>query len=65
MARFGKHRNQTLNDQDRAQWIDNDESLYNWWRTSRPRRSKAAFIREHRAELTEIILRAINREPRS
>lgn len=53
--------NQTLNDADRSQWIDNDESLYSWWRSSR--QSKAKFIRENRAELTRIILEALNRKP--
>lgn len=46
-------RNQPLNDNDRAQWIDNDESLYNWWRSSR--QSKRAFIRANRAELDTLI----------
>ena len=54
-------RQQTLNDHDRAQWIDNDEGLYNWWRSSG--QSKRSFIRENRAELTEIINRALNRPP--
>ena len=42
-----------MNDQDRAQWIDNDEGLYNWWRSSRM--PKAKFIRENRDELTRCI----------
>ncbi len=36
----------TLNDTDRAQWIDNDEGLYNWWRSSG--QSKREFIRQNR-----------------
>lgn len=51
----------TLNNRDREQWIDNDEGLYNWWRSSR--QSKTAFIRENRAELDEAIQRELNREP--
>ncbi len=47
----------SLNDDDRAQWIDNDEGLYNWWRSSR--QSKRAFIRENREELTRLIRRAL------
>ena len=43
----------TINDTDRAQWIDNDEGLYNWWRGSR--QSKRAFIRENRAEIDATI----------
>jgi hypothetical protein len=51
----------TLNDDDRAQWIDNDEGLYNWWRRSR--QSKRAFIKENRKELTDLIMAVLNREP--
>lgn len=47
-------RKATLNDQDRAQWIDNDEGLYCWWQASH--QSKSAFIRANRAALTEAIL---------
>jgi hypothetical protein len=36
-----------------GQWIDNDEGLYNWWKTSR--QSKRAFIRENRADLVKCI----------
>lgn len=36
-----------------AQWIDNDEGLYKWWKSTRM--SKSQFIREHRAELVECI----------
>jgi hypothetical protein len=44
---------QTHNDTERAQWIDNDEGLYNWWRSSR--QSKRQFIRENRAEIDKCI----------
>ena len=47
-----------LNNTDRAQWIDNDEGLYNWWRGSR--QSKTAFIREHREELDACIGRVLS-----
>ena len=43
----------THNDDERAQWVDNDEGLYDWWRTSG--QPKRAFIREHRAEIDEAI----------
>jgi hypothetical protein len=49
---------QTLNDTERAQWIDNDEGLYNWWRSSR--QSKRAFIRDNRAELDACINRVLS-----
>lgn len=42
-----------MNDKDRAQWIDNDEGLYNWWKSSRL--PKAKFIKENREELTRVI----------
>lgn len=51
-----------LNDADRAQWIDNDERLYNWWRGSR--QGKRQFIRENRAELDAAIMAQLNRKPR-
>ena len=38
---------------DIAQWIDNDEGLYNWWRQSK--QPKRVFIRENRAELETCI----------
>lgn len=43
----------TLNDSDRAQWIDNDEGLYSWWKSSRL--SKREFIKQNRAEITAAI----------
>jgi hypothetical protein len=56
---YGKK--QTLNDDDRAQWIDNDEGLYHWWISSRlPKRE---FIKQNRKELTEIIMAVLNRQP--
>jgi hypothetical protein len=56
-----KPRRQTLNDNDREAWIDNDEGLYDWWRSSR--QSKRAFIASHRAELTQLIQASLNRAP--
>ena len=50
-----------LNDDERAQWVDNDESFYQWWRRSR--QGKRAFIRENRAELDECIHRALGVSP--
>ena len=43
---------------DIAQWIDNDEGLYNWWKSSR--QSKREFIRDNRAELEACINRVLN-----
>lgn len=42
-----------LNDGDRRQWIDNDEGLYNWQRSSR--QPMAAFIRENKREIDRLI----------
>jgi len=46
---------------DIEQWIDNDESLYNWWKRSRS--SKRQFIRDNRTELESCIYAALNRKP--
>jgi hypothetical protein len=46
-------RRDTINDADRAQWIDNDEGLYSWWKSSR--QSKRAFIKENREEIDAAI----------
>jgi hypothetical protein len=43
----------TLNDTDRSQWIDNDEGLYNWFRSSR--QTKQEFIKANRTELDACI----------
>lgn len=59
VARNGRGENLTVS--DIAQWIDNDEGLYNWWRRSR--QSKTAFIRENRTELEGAIRGALNRPP--
>lgn len=37
------------NDSDRRDWIDNDEGLYNWWKSSKL--SMRDFLRENRAEI--------------
>lgn len=42
-----------MNNQDREQWIDNDEGLYNWWKRSKL--SKRKFIQENRTEIDEAI----------
>jgi hypothetical protein len=50
-----------LNDNDRKQWVNNDEGLYSWWKSSRM--SMREFIRANRAELTEAINKVRNRPP--
>lgn len=46
-----------LNNDDRRQWIDNDEGLYNWQRSSR--QSVSAFIRDNKTELDRAICGAL------
>ena len=50
------NRNQkiTLNNSDRSDWIDNDEGLYNWWKSSKLPKRK--FIQENRQEIDTAIL---------
>jgi len=49
-----------MNDQDREQWLDNDEGLYDWWRsTGQPKRQ---FIRENREAITEAIRKVTSNE---
>ena len=42
-----------MNNQDRKDWINNDEGLYDWWRSSQM--SMTAFIAEHKTEIDEVI----------
>ena len=49
----GRSRKTTLNNAEREQWIDNDEGLYSWWRSSG--QSKRAFIKENKTEIDTAI----------
>lgn len=42
-----------MNDNEREQWVNNDEGLYSWWRVSRL--SMRAFLRENRQEIDKVI----------
>lgn len=42
-------------------WVDNDEGLYNWWKSSR--QSKGRFILENKEELRACIDRVLNAKP--
>jgi hypothetical protein len=56
-----KPRRRTLNDSDRAQWVDNHEGLYKCKRSSRlPMRQ---FVRENRAEIDAVINAALDQPP--
>ena len=47
-----------MNNTERTNWIDNDEGLYNWWRTSGL--SKRNFIKENREEIDRCINNVLN-----
>jgi len=42
-----------MNDRERELWTDNDEGIYNWWKSTG--KSKRSFIRDEREELDRII----------
>ncbi len=54
-------KNQKLTLEDLEQWVDNDEGLYNWWKSSR--QSKRQFVRDNRDELRQCITAYLNRGP--
>jgi hypothetical protein len=43
----------SLSDADREQWVDNEEGLYRWWKSSRM--AKRSFVRAHRKEIDDAI----------
>lgn len=49
-----------LNNNDRSLWIDNDEHLYLWWKSTKL--NKKAFIKEHRKEIDTYINKQLNRQ---
>lgn len=53
-----------MNDEERRMWILNDESLYSWWKKTRPGRKSGdnerglmTWIRGHRDEIDRSIRR--------
>lgn len=42
-----------MNNRERMQWIDNDEGLYNWWRSSK--QNKKDFIDDNLTEIDSVI----------
>lgn len=48
---------QTINDNDRQQWVDNDEGLYDMWRRSG--KGITVWVRENRA-LIDANIKAVN-----
>jgi hypothetical protein len=50
-----------MNNRELELWIENDESLYSWWKASRL--SKRAFMKENRKILDDHIQRVLDRKP--
>ena len=48
---------------DLEQWVNNDEGLYNWWQSTRPRISLRSFVRANREELRRVIFAVLNQAP--
>ena len=47
-----------LNDSDRRQWVENNEGLYLWFRSSRL--DLYTFVRKNRMELDRLIFNILN-----
>ncbi len=47
-----------MNNQERSQWIDNDEGLYRWFLSSHM--SKVKFIQENKEEIDQCINNVLN-----
>ncbi len=48
-----------MNNEDRRQWVDNDESLYDWFKSTRL--IMAQFVKQNRKVLDEYINHALGR----
>ena len=53
-------KNKSLTINDISQWVDNDEGLYNWWKSSGLPKRK--FIIQNRTDLAACINRVLNNE---
>jgi hypothetical protein len=51
-----------LNDREREMWVNNDEGLYSWFRSSRL--SMREFLRQNRAEIDAAIIGVRDAPPR-
>jgi len=47
---------QTINDEDRKEWVQNDEGLYRMFRNWRGGYALGSFVRAHRKEIDEVIV---------
>lgn len=50
-----------LNDEERTQWVENDEGLYSWWKSTG--KGITTFVRENREELDKHIRTVLERSP--
>lgn len=50
-----------LTREDIKEWVNNDEGLYRWWKSSRM--SLNSFVKANREELERCISRVLNRPP--
>ena len=46
-----------LNNEERRQWVNNDEGLYNWWKSERC--SMTIFIKNNKNDIDACIKRAL------
>jgi hypothetical protein len=56
-------KNEKITNSDIDQWLDNDESLYNWLKSSRQNRRQ--FIKDNRDQLVAYIDGIINQPPQA
>jgi len=52
-----------MNDDERKMWIENDEGLYDWWKSTH--KSLTEFVRENRADIDAAIKPVLDGEKRS
>lgn len=48
-------RNKPMEDKERSLWIAHDETLYWWWKNTKPRIGKHEFIDKYRDQITTFI----------
>ena len=53
------------NDEERRMWVMNDEGLYGWFTSERPRVGITTFIRNNRQEIDEAIERFLVRSAKN
>jgi len=48
-----------MNDNDRREWVENDEALYKWWKAEGG--GLYRFVQENRASLTKYIQKVLEK----